>query len=178
MDKTSLMKQSKNNKRANHPISKLWLPVMVSIFALTSMQGCISVRSSHGYVLERGTTDLTAKTGLDTKESIIAKYGEPSIISTFSTNSWYYLSSTDQTRAFLKPNTKTRRVVAFHFDDEGKVSGVEDFDLDDGNKVNLVSRATRTRGKELTFWEQLLGSVGQLPLPGADAQTGPGGRPQ
>jgi hypothetical protein len=29
--------------------------------------------------------------------------------------------------------------------------------------VNLVSRVTPTRGKELNFWEQLLGNVGQLP---------------
>ena len=158
------------------PLLSAIIAVIGSLFAI---QGCVSVRSSHGYVLERGTEDLSANLGIDTKESIIAKYGEPSITSTFSTNSWYYMSSIDQTRAFLKPNTKTRRIVAFHFDDEGKVKEVEEFQLEDGKKIGLVSRATPTRGKELSFWEQLLGSVGQLPIPGADGQQQPGapGRP-
>jgi len=149
----------------------LWLAI--SIFA----SGCVSVRSSHGYVLERGTDALEAEIGLDTKESVIAKYGEPSIISTFTTNSWYYLSARDETRAFLKPKTRSRKVVAFHFNDEGKVKEVEEFELDDGNRIGLVSRATPTRGKELSFWEQLLGSVGQLPIPGAEGQ-GPPGQPR
>jgi len=89
------------------------------------------------------------------------------------------LSSSDQTRAFLKAKTKARKIVAFHFDGEGKVKEVEDFDLDDGDRVRIVSRTTPTRGKELDFWEQLLGSVGRLPIPGADGQGGPGqpGRP-
>ena len=149
-------------------------PVFVMAILATAilLPGCVSVRSNHGYVLERGTENLSANIGLDTKESIIAKYGEPSMISTFSTNSWYYLSSRDQTRAFLKPKTQTRKVVAFNFDGEGRVESVEEFTLEDGERISLVSRVTPTRGKELSFWEQLLGSVGQLPIPGADGQGG------
>lgn len=156
---------------------QIFLSAIVLVALNAPLQGCISVRSNHGYVLERGTDALEANIGIDTKESVLARYGEPSIISTFSTNSWYYLSSADQTRAFLKPQTRTRKIVAFHFDGEGKVKEVEDFSLEDGDRVSLVSRTTPTRGKELSFWEQLLGSVGQLPIPGADGggQGGPQG---
>ncbi|MEL6112541.1 MAG: outer membrane protein assembly factor BamE [Pseudomonadota bacterium] len=150
---------------------------MAALMGAMALQGCVSVRSNHGYVLERGTENLTANIGLDTKESIIAKYGEPSMISTFSTNSWYYLNSRDQTRAFLKPKTQDRKIVAFNFDEEGKVSSVEEFTIEDGERISMVSRVTPTRGKELSFWEQLLGSVGQLPIPGADGQGGVGGQP-
>ncbi len=158
-------------------LSRFSLLIALALFSSSLLQGCISVRSTHGYALERGTEELTANIGLDTKESIIAKYGEPSITSTFTTNSWYYLASVDQTRAFLKPKTNDRKVVAFHFDEEGKVKEVEDFTLDDGENIRQVSRVTPTRGRELSFWEQLLGSVGSLPLPGGQQQTGPGGRP-
>lgn len=156
--------------------ARIFTLILLGFMGTSLLQGCISVRSNHGYVLERGTEALSGNVGLDTKESIIAKYGEPSMLSTFSTNSWYYLSSNDATRAFLKSQTKSRKVVAFHFDGEGFVKSVEEFDLEDGEKVGLVARATPTRGKELSFWEQLLGSVGQLPIPGADGgQGGPGG---
>ncbi len=152
------------------------LIAIAAIIGFSAIQGCVSVRSNHGYVLERGTQELSANVGIDTKESILARYGEPSVQSTFTTNRWYYMSSSNQTRAFFKPQTRARNIVAFHFDDEGKVSKVEQFDIEDGDKVALVSRTTPTRGKELSFWEQLLGSVGTLPIPGAnDGPGGPGG---
>lgn len=139
------------------------LRVLALIACFATLQACVSVRSNHGYVLERGQTQLKAEPGLDTKESILAKYGEPSMIGTFNRNAWYYLNSSDQTRAFFSAKTKNRFVVAFHFDEEGVVTSQEEFDLADANKVKLVSRETPTRGKELNFWEQLLGNVGQLP---------------
>ena len=154
--------------------SRIAMQVLLALIGFSMIQGCISVRSNHGYVLARGTEELDAKAGVDTKESVLARYGEPSMLSTFSSKRWYYLNSTNQTRAFLKPKTNDRKIVAFHFDDEGVVTKVEDYDLEDGDKVKLVSRVTRTKGKELSFWEQLLGSVGTLPLPGADGAGGPG----
>jgi len=131
--------------------------------AVLSLQACVSVRSSHGYVLEADQTELTAKPGFDTKDSILAKYGEPSMIGVFDRDAWYYLHATDQTRAFFKPKTKTRTVIAIHFDSEGAVDGFETYDLADGEDIRLVQRETPTRGRELNFWEQLLGNVGALP---------------
>ena len=131
--------------------------------AVLALPACVSVRSSHGYVLEADQSDLTAKLGFDTKASMLAKYGEPSMIGVFDRNAWYYLHSTDQTRAFFKPKTQTRTVTAVYFDGEGTVSRFEKFDLADGEDIRLVQRETPTRGRELNFWEQLLGNVGALP---------------
>ena len=129
-----------------------------------SLQACVSVRSSHGYVLEADQSALTAKPGFDTKDSVLAKYGEPSMIGTFDRNAWYYLHSTDQTRAFFKPKTQSRTVIAIHFDPaSGQVSEFDSFSLADGEDIRLVQRETPTRGKQLNFWEQLLGNVGALP---------------
>ncbi len=139
--------------------------IRVLFFAtcLALVSGCVSVRSNHGYVLERDQTELTAEIGLDTKESVLAKYGEPSMIGTFNRDAWYYLNSADAARAFFRPDTKRRTVIAFHFDQEGVVEDMAEYDLEDGENLRLVSRVTPTRGKELNFWEQLLGNVGQLP---------------
>lgn len=139
------------------------MKVLLLLVSVLALQACVSVRSNHGYVLERDQTVLTAEPGLDTKESILAKYGEPSMIGTFDRNAWYYLNSTDTTRAFFHTKTQRRTVVAFRFDEDGVVTETKNFDLSDGKRINLVSRETPTRGKELNFWEQLLGNVGQLP---------------
>lgn len=145
---------------------------LLTLFAaIGALQGCVAVRSSHGYVLERGEDELAAEVGLDTKDSVLARYGEPSMVGTFDEDSWYYLSSFDATRAFFRPETKRREVIAFHFDDDGVVEKVDQYDLSDSVNINLVSRKTPSRGKELTFWEQLLGNVGQLP---AATPTGQG----
>ncbi len=136
---------------------------LLLVLAVLTLPACVSVRSSHGYVLEADQSELTAKIGYDTKDSILAKYGEPSMIGVFDRNAWYYLHSTDQTRAFFKPKTKTRNVIAIHFDDDGGVDDFETYDLADGENIRLVQRATPTRGRELNFWEQLLGNVGALP---------------
>lgn len=130
---------------------------------LLPLQACVSVRSNHGYVLERDQEKLEAKPGFDTKDSILAKYGEPSMIGTFDRNAWYYLNATDQSRAFFKPETTMRAVFAVHFNDEGEVESSETFTLADGADIRLVQRETPTRGRELNFWEQLLGNVGALP---------------
>ncbi len=137
--------------------------ILLLALALTTLQACVSVRSGHGYVLERDQTDIEATPGFDTKDSILAKYGEPSMIGLFDQNSWYYLYSSDQARAFFRPTTTSRRVVAIKFDEESQVVNVEDYTLEDGEDIRLVSRETPTRGKTLNFWEQLLGNVGALP---------------
>jgi outer membrane protein assembly factor BamE (lipoprotein component of BamABCDE complex) len=144
----------------------------LAIVAAIILPGCVSYRSAHGYILERGENELTALNGVDTKESVLAKYGEPSLIGTFDPNAWYYLSSLDASRAFFRPEITARTVVGFHFDDQGFVKDVETYDLADGVDVKMASRETPTRGKELGFWEQLLGNVGQLPAGGV-GQQGP-----
>ncbi len=147
--------------------------VLASFAVLASLSGCISYRTAHGYVLERGETSLAAQTGVDTKESVLARYGEPSLIGTFDRDAWYYVSALDASRAFFRPDTTARTVVAFHFDADGVVEKVDTLDLADAVDVKVASRTTPTRGKELGFWEQLLGNVGQLPAGGLGGQQGP-----
>lgn len=157
-------------------MKKLCLAVVAA--ALAAAPGCVSVRTAHGYVLERGENALAAEPGLDTKETVLAKYGEPSMIGTFDPNAWYYMASYDQARAFFRPKTTQRSIVAFRFDEEGFVTSVDQLSIEDGMKVDQVARVTPTRGKELGFWEQLLGNVGRLPAGGIGGGQSPGGPQQ
>ncbi len=135
------------------------------------VSGCTTMRDRHGYVIERGETELEAAAGIDTKESVLARYGEPSVRPAIGDETWYYISANTKNRAFYNEQTTSRTIVAFNFDQDGVVTNIDEYTLEDGEKINLVDRVTRTRGKELSFLEQLVGGVGQLP--GAVDPDGP-----
>ena len=89
-------------------MSRSLFALLAAAAAVSGLSGCVSVRQTHGYVLERGESEVNARVGLDTKDSVLAKYGEPSMIGTFDDDAWYYLASLDQTRAFFRPRAKSR----------------------------------------------------------------------
>ena len=149
------------------------LRVIVLITVVVALAACVSTRARHGYIIERGENELTAEAGVDTKTSVLARYGEPSIVPSLNNNTWYYISSTSNARAYYQTQTTTRTVVAFNIDTDGKVTEVNEFNLKDGMQIELVDRETPTRGKELSILEQLVGNVGQLPTTGEG--QGPGG---
>ena len=145
--------------------------------AALALTACVSTRQQHGYVMERGETELDAQVGIDTRESVLARYGEPSIRPALSDDVWYYVTSGTNSRAFFETETIRRSVTAFAFDAEGHVAAVETYGMEDGQAIELVGRETPTRGKELSFIEQLMGGAGQIPgLPGGQqGQSQPGG---
>ena len=144
--------------------------------AILTLSACVSTRQQHGYVMERGEAALEAQVGIDTRESVLARYGEPSLRPALSDDIWYYVTSGTNSRAFFETETVRRQVTAFAFDTDGRVAAVENYALEDGKAVELVGRETPTRGKELSFIEQLMGGAGQIPgLPGGQQQPQPGG---
>lgn len=144
------------------------------LVGLTLTAGCVSTRDRHGYVIERGETSLEAMAGVDTKESVLARYGEPSMRAILTDDVWYYSASATNSRAFFNTETMSREVVAFAFDDTGTVSAINKYGLDDSVDVAVVDRVTRTRGKELSILEQLIGGVGQV-AGQVDPDAAPGG---
>lgn len=117
---------------------------------------------SHGY---RYTTqeEPNIVPSEDTESTVLARLGNPSTRGTFEDNTWYYISSTRESLAYLRPATRDRRIIAVSFDDNGVVSTVNEYTLADGRIVAYADRETPTRGRELSFLEQLLGNVGRLP---------------
>ncbi len=98
--------------------------------------------------------------GIDTKESVLARFGEPSVRPPLEDDTWYYISQKTNARAFFQTEVYERTIVAFNFDEDGTVTEIDRYSLDDGTNVDIVGRKTATRGKELNFFEQLLGGVG------------------
>jgi len=139
----------------------LSLTLLVAACAVGA-SACNPVLRSHGY---RYTTqeEPNITPAEDTEASVLARLGNPSTRGTFEDNTWYYISSTRESLAYLRPATRDRRIIAVSFDDAGVVSTVNEYSLEDGRVVAYADRETPTRGRELSFLEQLLGNVGRLP---------------
>lgn len=156
---------------------------IIAVSALTA--ACNPTLRSHGYRYTDGVVPEFTP-GEDTQASVLAALGNPSTRGMFDENTWYYISATREYLAYLRPDTRERRVIAIRFDENGVVSVVDEYGLDDGRVVAFVDRETPTRGRELTLLEQLLGNVGRLPgdqfggeqnLPGGAGGPRPDGGP-
>ena len=126
------------------------------------LAACTPTLRNHGYAYVNGETPVITP-GQDTQSSLLSRLGNPSTVGVFEDTTWYYISTTRETLAYQLPQTRERRILAVEFDDAGMVTAVEEYGLDDGRRVNLVRRETPTRGRELTFLEQVLGNIGRLP---------------
>lgn len=135
---------------------------LVAALCAAGVSACNPVLRSHGY---RYTTqeEPNIVPSEDTESTVLARLGNPSTRGTFEDNTWYYISSTRESLAYLRPATRDRRIIAVSFDDNGVVSTVNEYTLADGRIVAYADRETPTRGRELSFLEQLLGNVGRLP---------------
>ncbi|WP_019961719.1 outer membrane protein assembly factor BamE [Woodsholea maritima] len=126
------------------------------------LSACNPTLRSHGFRYTDGEVPEIL-VGQDTQASVMSTLGNPSTRGVFETDTWYYISATRETLAYRRPETRDRRIIAVRFDDNGVVSAVDEFGLENGRVVAVVGRETPTRGRELTILEQILGNVGRLP---------------
>lgn len=163
----------------NHRLQRAILAAAV-VFAGGLAAACNPTLRTHGYRYTEGEVpEITP--GEHTQASILEMLGSPSVRGTFDENTWYYMTDTREYLSYLRPSTQARRIIAIRFDDDGSVSEVEEYDMDDGRQVALVGRETPTRGRELSVLEQILGNVGRMPteqLPGQQNLPGGAGGPR
>ena len=127
---------------------------------LAGVAACAPVTSYNGFQA-RDEKPAEIKAGSDTRSTVLAKLGSPSAKSAFGDPVFYYISQTMQREAFLKPRVTTRDVVAIAFDKDEHVTAVKSYKLKDGYRIAYDNRATPTRGRELNWIEQVLGTIGR-----------------
>jgi outer membrane protein assembly factor BamE (lipoprotein component of BamABCDE complex) len=114
--------------------------------------------------------------GVSTRADVQAVLGSPSQTSTFSDNSWYYISAVTQVRPARTMALRSQRIVAVDFSPAGTVAEIRQIDQTQGDmpRVNFVERETPSPGNERTLLQALFGNVGRVgPGPGAGS-GGPG----
>ena len=152
-----------------------------------AISGCNPILRTHGYVPTANNKPQEVNPDTDTKATVLARLGNPSVKTTFDEDleedTWYYMNSVRQRYAYLRPKIEDRNITAVTFNEDGQVTKVAEYGIEDGRYVNFVDRKTPTRGRELTALEQVFGTIGRLPtsqlggqqdIPGGGG--GPGGR--
>lgn len=142
---------------------------LITMLGITAVTACTPVIDRRGFLADESQKAEFAS-GVDTKETVLTRMGNPSQTGVFDEQTWYYISYIQNQTAFYRPRTTERSITAISFDDSDKVANVRTFALQDGRVINFDTRRTPTRGREVTFLEQIFGSVGRAPvqLPGAD----------
>lgn len=148
--------------------------------ASASLIGCSPVVDQRGYVLNE--KDLKRiKPGQTTKDQVREIMGSPSTESPLGGphhDAYYYITSTFETETFYPPEEIDRTVVAVYFDEKKVVQQVAYYGMQDGEIVDFQTRATPTRGKELTILGQLFSNLGRFNKASDEKSSGPvPGRP-
>lgn len=122
------------------------------------LAACAPTRQVHGYV--PSDADIARVTpGMDDYASVEEILGRPSSSGLLRDSSWYYVQSTFENLTYHAPRVIDRTVLAVEFDDNGVVSGIARYGLEDGRIVNLTTRTTETGGRTLGVLEQLFGNL-------------------
>ncbi|HEY9164397.1 MAG TPA: outer membrane protein assembly factor BamE [Magnetovibrio sp.] len=100
--------------------------------------------------------------GETTRNQVLDLFGSPSSQGEFGTETWYYISETTETTAFLAPEVISRQVLAIEFDEAGVVSSVKQYDETNGEVVELAPGETPTAGNKLNFIQQMLSNLGRF----------------
>ena len=144
-----------------------WLIGAAAVAA--GLSACAPIKDVRGYVPdEEKLADI--KVGQDTKETVQKKLGTPSSTAAFGDPTWYYISVEQERYAFFSPDVTKREILAVQFTDQGKVAELRNYGMEDGQVIALVDRETPSRGKELSFLQQVFGNIG-----GPSASSGPSG---
>ncbi|HEY0107767.1 MAG TPA: outer membrane protein assembly factor BamE [Rhizomicrobium sp.] len=160
---------------------KTVLATVLFLGAAGLIGGCSPVVNQRGYLPDPDAEHKIA-VGKDTKTTIQQNLGYPSTEATFSQagDAWYYITSVEKQIAFFAPSVQSRSILAVYFDKDGKVTDMKHYSLKDGHIVAFETRETPSKGREMTFLQQLFNATPGVPLGGNNGQTNPnpgGGNP-
>ncbi len=128
--------------------------------ALLSTTACAPKIAQRGQLVDPEQL-AKVETGISTREDVAKLLGSPTQVATFDEKTWYYFGRTTKQTSFFDPEVTDQRAVEIHFDDAGVVTEVKTLDPSQTTEISPVARHTPTYGRETTFFEQLVGNIGQ-----------------
>lgn len=99
--------------------------------------------------------------GLSKKADVQQVLGSPSVLGTFDSNVWYYMSRKTEQWAFFEPDVIEQQVLAIYFDDRDVLQHMQTYNKDDARDIAYSDRETPTAGDKLGFFEQIFGNLGK-----------------
>ncbi len=117
---------------------------------------------TQGYVVDQQSIDLVPVGS--SREQVLLALGSPSTTATFDNEVFYYVSQTRRRPvAFMNPKIVDQKILAVYFGDDGRVTNIANYGLQDGKVFDFIGRTTPTGGKDQNFLGQLLQGSGGKP---------------
>ena len=126
-----------------------------------ALSACAPSFRNYGYTPpEEDLQELVV--GIDTRASVEDVVGPPTASGVLEGGDYFYVRSTVKTVGPRRPEVVDRQVLAISFDDNGVLSNIESFGLEDGRVVTLSRRVTDSSVTNRNFLRQLLGNIGRV----------------
>ena len=132
------------------------------------LMGCEPIIANRGNIIDPDKL-AEVKTGISTREEVVATLGTPTMISTFDDKIWFYAGRQTKQYSFLDPEILKQQAIEVQFDDKGVVSSLNKLDLSEAQDISPVERTTPTYGNDDTLIRQLLGNLSH-PTPNLDTK--------
>lgn len=135
--------------------------LLLSGVILSIAAACAPVYNNHGYIPSEQELALL-EVGVDTRETVAATVGRPSVAGLLNDVGWYYVQSRWKVSGPRQPKEEDRQVVAITFTEDGVVENIERFGLEKGKIVPISRRVTETSIKGMGILRQLFGNIGRV----------------
>jgi outer membrane protein assembly factor BamE (lipoprotein component of BamABCDE complex) len=134
-----------------------------SCFAVVALAAvaCAPIEAHHGYLPDEEAIERL-KPGVHDSSSVSQLFGAPITIANFDGETWYYMRRHTERYAFFEEEVILQDVLAVRFDGRGIVESTKRYSYADGKYVEYSEDKTPTRGKELTFIQQIFGNLGRF----------------
>ena len=129
--------------------------------AVALLVACTPLYTNHGFVPDDIDLEVIT-TGVDTRETVGAFLGRPSVEGLIGEAEWFYVRSPWKTIGAKAPQEVDRQVVAITFDEAGIVTNIERFGLEKGEIVAISRRVTTEPIKGRNVLAQIFGNIGRL----------------
>ncbi|MEO0342267.1 MAG: outer membrane protein assembly factor BamE [Pseudomonadota bacterium] len=139
------------------------MQVLFRFFVLCAfvLAGCSPTFDNHGYI--PAVEDVAAlRVGVDDKTTVAEAIGRPTSTGVLNEDGWYYIRTTVRNFTYNEPEVVERELLAISFDRNDRVRNIETLTLADGRIVDLNRRVTELPVRGPTFWQQLIGSLGNI----------------
>ncbi len=147
-------------ERGRRRLYRLGFCLALGLTAVIGLAACSPTVNVHGHMPNPDAVPQI-KVGATNRDQVRDLLGSPTSPATFDDKRWYYISRKTETGLFDETELLDQEILIVDFDDGGFVKSIEvQKGIEKTQDVAMVSRVTPTKGRELGFFEQVLGNFG------------------
>lgn len=137
--------------------SRHFKTLTVLLAAFTGLAGCNAAKTltpsetlKQGYVMDEQSLELVPVGS--SREQVLLALGTPSTTSNFTSEVFYYISQTRKRPvAFANAKLVDQKILTVYFGEDGRVSQIANYGLQDGKLFDFNSRTTPVASRETSF---------------------------